>query len=135
MANDGLVTITSAFRTLITTPELRAIVVDGPWGAGKTYFVKKFAADNTELIEDKKLRFAYVSLSASLAEVRSRVCLTGDGWQKAAAKIKVPGTFFGFDFGNIGSVAKEIIEDRFLRNLFVCIDDMERADDNGSGKL
>lgn len=129
-----LATITSAFRALITIPELRAIVVDGPWGAGKTYFAKKFAKDNAELIEEKGMRFAYVSLfgATSLAEVRSRICLTGDGWQKAAAKIKAPETLFGFDLGNIGSVAKEVIEDRFLRNLFVCIDDLERADTNVS---
>jgi hypothetical protein len=131
----NLGTLTHAFRSLATTQELRAVLVDGPWGAGKTYFAKKFAKDNAQLIEDAKLRFVYVSLFGitSLSEVRSRICLSygaSDGWKNFAAKVKFPSSVAGFDLGNLGDLAKEYAEDRILKNLYVCIDDLERAEHN-----
>lgn len=129
----NLETLNSALRSLITAPELRAVLIDGPWGAGKTYFAKKFAAEKSKVITEAGLRFAYVSLfgASSLAEVRSRLAISygkGIGWKAAAEKFELPKQILGCDIGSLGKFAKDILEDLSINKLFVCLDDLERAE-------
>lgn len=129
--SNRLASVDEAVRSLVHDKNLRALKIDGPWGTGKTYFIQDFAARENELLKKHGLTFAYVSLFGlnSVDELRSRLSvsrLIHPKMQGAVNKLKLPKTVLGWDIESIGEIGSEMIKDRSLRNLFVCIDDLER---------
>jgi len=130
--------------TVVKDPALRAMVLSGPWGTGKTYLVREFAAAHAEDLKTAGIKFAYVSLFGiqSLADVRSRLAAAAilHGRDGPTANLLIKGVKFisssvgikGVDISGIGNLAQEIIEGAVLKQLFICVDDLERA---GSGVL
>lgn len=130
---------TRAFLALTKGENLRAVAFSGPWGTGKTYLVRDFVATHAKVLQDAKLKFAYVSLFGvqSLAEVRARLAAAAIETEKGTSLAKwgkklavggyVPAEVNGFDISKVGDIAKEFVENRVLKDLFVCVDDLERA--------
>jgi hypothetical protein len=134
--------IEETILTVADDPGLRAMALFGEWGTGKTYLVRKLFQKHLtwDRLKPLKLQFAYVSLFGinSVAEVRKRICVgslrgQGKGLLKAADKVKktLPKALtvygIGLDLSNMGDLASDLIEDKAIANLFVCIDDLERA--------
>jgi len=131
-----------AIRMLIEEPTLRAATLSGPWGVGKTFFVRQFIKDNRDRLADLKLSPAYVSLFGlqSIAEARSRICAAAlevqssdddlSAWSKwlrgLSLKLGLPKNVKGLDISSLGSAIQDYLQNRLLRKLFVCIDDLER---------
>lgn len=91
-----------------------AVLLDGPWGAGKTYFIKDFLSQipkhlyvslyglsNTQQIDDELFRQLHPVLSAPTMKVMGRVAkgllkgtlkidLDGDGKDDGSASINIP---------------------------------------------
>jgi hypothetical protein len=127
----NLSTLETAFRSLAVDTGIRAVLINGPWGAGKTYFAEACQRTFAAEIKDAGLRYTYVSLFgvSTTDEIRSRLCIASNSnatWRNAAAKFKMPKTIAGLDISGLGEFGRSILEDRVLRKLFVCIDDVER---------
>lgn len=119
-----------------------AIMIDGKWGSGKTYFLKhsimKLLQNNTDRSNGKKNKFAYISLyGVSSIEQISRDILYSYFGQKHKGKLETMDTVFNvatslfsasietvnIDFSKLGSVLTKID----IKNWFICFDDFERA--------
>jgi hypothetical protein len=135
--------VKTAISSVIAPGGLRAMTLFSEWGTGKTYLVQRFfeTKDAETKLKDAKLGFAYVSLfgAESIAEVRRR--LTVAALKNSPHPILSKATLLGriipekvsakgvnVDVSKLGTLASEYIQDTVTRNLFVCIDDLERAD-------
>jgi hypothetical protein len=142
MATNITEEIVSSF---VGDPDIGALALFGAWGTGKTYLVQRFfkTKEATELMAPQKLRYAYVSLYGleSLAEVRKRIFLSGVGGRfggllgtadKIRKGVSRSATVAGvaLDLTSIGDVASDFIQERSLKNLVICIDDLERCGKN-----
>ncbi len=131
--------VTHALCTVMADPGLRAMVLSGPWGVGKTYLVNDFFAQHRAEVAQAGLQYAYVSLHGlqSSAEVRSQLAtavITKEGtptrrrWlQKLLRLTPYIGNLGWVDVSRAGDLARSVIENQTVRHLFVCIDDLERA--------
>ncbi len=102
-----------------------ALMIEGRWGAGKTYFVRK-------VLTDIRHEYRYVTLNgvADPAMFRSAVLresLGADAANRAAAVAN--GISKVFKLGDIGTLAKDVFEEGLLRSLpdTLVFDDIERA--------
>lgn len=112
------------------------------WGTGKTYLVQRFfeTKEATGKLQGQKLHFAYVSLfgAESVAEVRQRLCVASlkgshhpflkkaSFWGRAVPE-KASAKGVSVDLSKLGTLAAGYVQDYVTRDLFVCIDDLERA--------
>lgn len=135
--------VEAAITSLIKPGGLRAMMLFSEWGTGKTHLVQNFFKTQTaqEKLKDARLTYAYVSLfgAESLAEVRRRLTVAAlnakghsvlktvsrlGGFAPAATKI----VGLDIDVSSLGDLASDYIQQKVVRDLFVCIDDLERAD-------
>lgn len=105
-----------------------AILIDAPWGSGKTHFIREACGIST----DARDEVGYVSLNGVTDDISFRRALLKDRLQSevldkgtvlANAVSKITG------FGDLGSLARDVIEDRLLKALpeTLVFDDIERA--------
>ncbi len=110
----------------ITNPRY-AILIDSPWGAGKTHFVKTvFSSD----IEFKNIR--YVSLNGVSNEAEYRRTLLKDSFEAySAGKIEVFVNMLSkkIKVGDLGSFARDVLEEFLISKLpeTLIFDDIERS--------
>ena len=135
--------VEAAIRSLVKPGGLRAMMLFSEWGTGKTHLVQNFF--KTQTVQDELkgagLTYAYVSLfgAESLAEVRRRLTIAAldskdhvvlktakrlGGIIPAATKI----AGVDLDVSSLGDLASDYIQRKVVRDLFVCIDDLERAE-------
>lgn len=110
----------------IDEPEY-ALLIDAPWGAGKTFFVKREC--NLEN-EDGKIR--YVSLYGVADVIGFRRALLKDGLTELTpSAVETLGNTIskGFKLGELGSLARDVMEERLLKILpgTIIFDDLERS--------
>lgn len=117
-----------------------AIMIDGPWGIGKTHFIKEL------LDENKKLKAIHVSLygAASTSQIDDSIFAALVGCADVSdSEIKKAGDFLGKMFsafgdktegsavGAIASISGEALKKRALKNLtsntVLIFDDFERS--------
>lgn len=117
-----------------------AIMIDGPWGIGKTHFIKEL------LDENKKLKSIHVSLygAASTSQIDDSIFAALVGCADVSdSEIKKAGDFLGKMFsafgdktegsavGAIASISGEALKKRALKNLtsntVLIFDDFERS--------
>lgn len=103
-----------------------AVLIDAPWGSGKTHFIETVCKVKT----DKNVR--YVTLNGVMDETGFRRALLkgrlGSGLIENAAQF---GDMLGklSKVGNIGTLARDVIEERMIMSLpeTLIFDDLERA--------
>nr|WP_319250659.1 P-loop NTPase fold protein [uncultured Celeribacter sp.] len=104
-----------------------AILLDAPWGAGKTHFVKEVCFED---VNENAVR--YVSLNGVSDDLAFRRALLKDSLEASLAK---RGAIFG-DFlsrklklGDLGSLARDFLEERLIASLPMTLifDDIERC--------
>ena len=135
--------IEAAIASLIKPGGLRAMMLFSEWGTGKTHLVREYfkTATAKEKLAEAKLTYAYVSLfgADSLAEVRRRLtvaALQSKGHTVLRTVKRLGGLLpdstsiagVDFDVSSLGDLASDFIQERVVRDLFVCLDDLERAD-------
>lgn len=104
-----------------------AILIDAPWGAGKTFFVR-----NACSVDTAPQRVRYVSLNGVSDEVAFRRALLKGSFE---ASLTEKGEIFGnllsrnLKLGDLGSLARDFLEERLIDNLpeTLIFDDIERA--------
>lgn len=124
--------IVDALLSLVRNKTLRAVSLSGAWGVGKTHLVHEFARSNHPELHEAKLKFVYVSLFglSSLGEVRSRIAANSlSKAQRILARIPLVAQVGLVDMSKVGEIARSVAEESLLENLFVVIDDLERAGD------
>jgi len=134
--------VESILVNLIQDSGIRAVNLFGPWGTGKTFVVSEFfkKRNTTELLSSHKFRFAYASFFGlnSILEAKQQLCLAALAdpdkrglslFKKATSAIPTTVEVGGIslDLASLGSLATNYVEDQALRDLVVCIDDLERA--------
>jgi len=122
--------VMDALESLVRVKDLRAISLSGPWGVGKTHLVHEFAKKSPELLREAKLKFVHVSLFGltSLEAVRSRIAASSlSPGQRWLAHIPLIAQTGWVDMSKVGDIARNVAEKALLKNLFVVIDDLERA--------
>ena len=113
----------------ITNPEY-AIMVDSPWGSGKTHFIKTIWSEKCKL---KNIR--YVSLNGVSNEAEFRRALIKDSFKAYhAGKIEIFVNTLSrkIKVGDLGSFARDALEEFFISKLpeTLIFDDIERSDIN-----
>lgn len=104
-----------------------ALLVEAPWGAGKTHFVKTVCS-----AEVGPEFFRYVSLNGVSNEAAFRRALLKESFETSLAE---KGAFLGnllsrkLKLGDLGSMARDIVEERLITKLpdIVIFDDVERS--------
>lgn len=113
---------------------LYSFMIEAPWGAGKTHLVKREFKD--DLLNDKA---RYITLNG-VSDRRSfrRALLAGAPEKKLLNAVVAISDTFGkvAKCGNVGSLARDAIEDRLIDNLpdLLIFDDVERCE-MSSGEL
>lgn len=125
-----------------------AVLIDAPWGAGKTYLYKKYLADEIACIEngkDNRKSNVYISLygistvqelakelfanymlkvKCNGSELKERIYKAASGISSIVSKaMSISVGPISFDFEGIGDL-KEIIN---IKDIVVCFDDLERC--------
>lgn len=106
------------------------MVISGPWGIGKTYLASQYVETCGDALARANLKPVYVSLfgAQTIGEVRSRLAAAAlPWWQKWLAHVPIAARFGWVDVSRVGDIARALTEAAVLKNLFVCIDDLERA--------
>jgi hypothetical protein len=104
-----------------------ALLVDAPWGAGKTHLIRKLIA---ELFQEDDCNYATLN-GVSDAKGFRRALLSdsflGGNLDKAAAGVKALAKAVGLD--GVGDLARDVAEDRLIANLpdTLIFDDLERS--------
>jgi hypothetical protein len=122
--------VMDVLESLVREKNLRALSISGPWGVGKTHLIHEFAKNSSELLREAKLKFVYVSLFGltSLQGVRSRIAASSlSPVQLWLAHIPLIARIGWVDMSKVGDIARDVAEKALLKNLFVVIDDLERA--------
>lgn len=104
-----------------------ALLVDAPWGAGKTHFVRSVCE-----VDHNPDAVRYVSLNGVADETAFRRALLKESFQEELAK---KGQVFGdliskhLGLGNIGTIARDIVEEALVSRLpdTLIFDDIERS--------
>lgn len=104
-----------------------ALLIDAPWGAGKTYFVKRECNLSSEAAEIR-----YVSLNGVADVVGFRRALLKDGLATGITNtLEAVGETVAklLKLGDLGSMARDVVEDTLINNLpnTIIFDDLERA--------
>ena len=136
---DTRVEIKNQVDYFLSCIDRKTLAINGPWGCGKTYFWKNYCAD-TNLI--KEARCSYVSLFdiASLTELKSKILFSSatqsdDEWSRrmeyAAKGVRavLDKVSFFDQFVKSDSIISAV-EERFLKDCLVCLDDIERRSKN-----
>lgn len=131
---------------IISQDDCGVILINGPWGIGKTYFWKEFSAKiNDNKPENKQEKIAYISLFGKndISEIRSEALLQifgankfVDNTNKLLAKLgpffsiaeKFAGGGLSFTGNAIGSLLS-LFNKKELNDCIVCFDDFERKSD------
>jgi len=118
-----------------------AIMIDGKWGSGKTYFIKQALPqllENVDKNKDNNKKFAYISLYGTTSiEQISREILYSCLGQKHKGKVETADAIFdvatslfsasieavNIDFSKLSSLLTKID----IKNWFICFDDFERS--------
>ncbi len=118
-----------------------AVMIDGEWGTGKTYFLKHSLLeimDNIDNGKDKRRKCAYVSLYGlkSIDEVSKEIIFQFLG-KKNKGKVEAldtvidtAGNILSASLGAVNidlSKAKGILEKIDIKNWLICFDDLERC--------
>lgn len=137
--------IESTLTNAIQDSGIRAISLYGPWGTGKTHVVTEFfkKKGTMALLKSHQCQFAYVSFFGltSILEARQQLCLAALSdpskrvlsiFKKAGKALPTEVVFGGMslDLSKLGSLGTNYIEDQALRDLVICIDDLERVPDS-----
>lgn len=118
-----------------------AVMIDGDWGSGKTYFLTHSLMDLIQNIDNGKSeqrKYAYVSLYGvkSISEVSKEImfqCLGNKHSGKLKAANAVIGTASNILTASLGAVnidlskIEEIIPQINISNWIICFDDLERC--------
>lgn len=119
-----------------------AVLLDGEWGSGKTFFVKNILMDEIEknFNEDKnKIKVIYISLYGitSTNQILEEICLNIVKYNKDILNNKIlskVGTisskvfFAGLNFFNIEKESLPNLSDVInIKNMFIIFDDIERC--------
>lgn len=123
--------VVEALESLLREDGLRAISLSGEWGVGKTRLFNDFAQTHAAALRESGRKFVYVSVFglAALDAVRSRIAANSlSVAQRVMARIPLIAQVGLVDMAKVGEIARSIAEDELLKNLFVVIDDLERAD-------
>ncbi|WP_223643371.1 P-loop NTPase fold protein [Planococcus sp. 4-30] len=146
--------ILDAVKRYASLPETQyAIQINGPWGTGKTYYVKKHLIPEVNRVknsEGEHYRCCYISLNgfSSVDQIGEAVFFElAEGKNKIAYQgAKYLGRYGGVlnflgDFEGVASNLKQDITsmlskstDNLLKSIFLIFDDLERIDDNLSLK-
>lgn len=105
-----------------------ALLVDSPWGSGKTFFVKKVCE-----VDSDTTNVRYVTLNGVSDEMGFRRALLKDYLQASLAE---KGAILGdtvskiFKLGDLGSLARDVVQEKLIETLpdTIIFDDIERAD-------
>lgn len=110
-----------------------AVMIDGDWGSGKTYFLTHSLTDIIEKVDeenDEQRRYAYVSLYGvkSTSEVSKEIMFQYLG-SKKSNKFKVASNILTASLGafNIDFTKVEEILQMNINNWIICFDDLERC--------
>lgn len=110
-----------------------AVMIDGDWGSGKTYFLTHSLTDIIEKLDeenDEQRRYAYVSLYGvkSTSEVSKEIMFQYLG-NKKSNKFKVASNILTASLGafNIDFTKVEEILQMNISNWIICFDDLERC--------
>lgn len=133
--------VETALARFLETKETGVLAVKGAWGVGKTYLWNHFVAKQAKV--EGCRAYAYVSLFGitSIAELRRAIFTKlsplgeekkGAGWfakwgSTATRHIDVQIPFVGIKNTELWADA---IEQRALKGILVCLDDLERKDEN-----
>lgn len=118
-----------------------AILINGPWGSGKTYYFQNIIEDIIGTIENKDYKYIYISLYGvnNFEEITKNIM-----WQAATATNKLgnKAKFFGsklatfvsdVGFGKLGMEGNPLkgfldqSNDLNLEDIILCFDDLERS--------
>jgi len=122
--------VVAALSSLVRSKALRAVSLSGIWGAGKTHLIHEFAKSHDVELREAKFKFVYVSLFgiSAIEGVRSRIAANSlSKIQRVMARIPLVAQTGLVDMSKVGEIARSIAEESLLKNLFVVIDDLERA--------
>lgn len=117
----------------------KTVTLKGPWGCGKTHFWKEYVC-KTKAIREKKISYISLFDVSSIKEVKSKLIVSSlvkdtNGWRThiksilAAAREqfgKIP--YLGSFLTNEATLGA--IEDLYLKDFLICIDDIERRSSN-----
>lgn len=146
--------ILDAVKRYVSLPETQyAIQINGPWGTGKTYYVKKQLIPEVSRLKNsdgESYRCCYISLNgfSSVDQIGEAVFFElAEGKNKIAYQgAKYIGRYGGIlnflgDFEGVASNLKQDITsmlskstDNVLKSILLIFDDLERIDDNLSLK-
>lgn len=104
-----------------------AILIDAPWGTGKTHFAKRVCEVDSK---PKEVRYVTLDGVADVASFRRALLKGGfeaDVLEKAAKAADAAAKIL--KLGNLGTLARDIAEERFIENLpgTLIFDDIERS--------
>jgi hypothetical protein len=131
---DKIHQITTSLEAFLAHKEKNVLVIKGAWGVGKTYFWENYIKKSTS---HKYSAYSYVSLFgiSSLGEMQSSIFYNSSklGNKVAADTIKEKLksiTRYVQKIPQIGefSEAISILEKSLLKDMLICIDDIERKD-------
>ncbi|MBU1045437.1 MAG: KAP family NTPase [Candidatus Omnitrophica bacterium] len=131
--------IDDALNRFIDNKELKIMILKGPWGVGKTYYWKNFI--KKRLKEIKKNAYSYVSLFGvkDLDQVKSQIfsnlCLVDNKEMKkrvldAIKPINKIIKNSSIPYISNCSGLSNSFEEKFISEIFICFDDIERKDDS-----
>jgi hypothetical protein len=105
-----------------------AFMIEAPWGAGKTYLVKR---ELKEVLSTDKARYATLNGVSDRKSFR-RALLANTSEAKLMDAAGTFGDVFGklAKVGNVGSLAQDVVEEKLLNNLpdLLIFDDVERCE-------
>ncbi|RNB92510.1 hypothetical protein EDM56_02105 [Brevibacillus fluminis] len=132
------------FKRYMNTPKIGyALHLDGPWGSGKTYFVKN-ELQKVLKKDYQDFKLIYVSLNGikEVNEIGENVFLqilsptASKGYVVARGTVNLFKNLIPFgnpsdmDFSNIDTKIQEFISSKNLDKVLLCFDDLERIDDS-----
>lgn len=125
--NDHIREFLAYYVTLPHSPHY-AVMLNGPWGVGKTYLVKEFLKENAE----QAGKCVYVSLYGltSIEEIDSAVLqavFPAIGWKVTKIGARIGATVLKHFGVNADDLKVSDLMSRFKANLFI-FDDLERCD-------